>query len=288
VLKLLLLSLLLSVTACLSTAALHETPIPFKCTGNSSKRVAILPFHNQTQKKGLEVAVRESFYNHFSSKNFHDVELHEIDGSIQALEKLYAKPWQGISVAELGNFFNADFIVYGDVKIFKKMYLLFYSQMTLQVEVKMIDVISGNVCFSETVEKTLRSGDLPLSPLSIFSIAFRSGLNIKEGRIVNLANRVSRAFAESIPEPASSTEEFLGVTIQIASFAEKKRALQTIQELEAKGLNLRVEEVIFNNRTLYRIMGGPYLKTTAMQIKETIAADKRFFPIVIHNPTAEG
>jgi hypothetical protein len=283
----LLLSLLLPLSACLSTATVLEEPVTFKSTDNSPKRVVIMPFYNRTEKEGLEVTVRESFYNHFSSKNFHDVELHEIDGSIQALEKLYSKPWQDISALELGNFFNADFIIYGDVKIFNKMYLLLYSQMALQLEVTMIDVISGNVCFSKTVEKTLRCGDIPLSPLSVFSVAFRSGLNIKESRIIDLADKVSRAFAESIPEPASSTEEFWGVTIQIASFAEKERALQTIKELNKKGFALRMEEVVFNNKTWYRIMGGPYLETTAREIKETIADGKRFHPIVIHTSSAE-
>ena len=283
----LLLSLLLPLSACLSTATVIEEPLSLPSKDNSPKRVVVMPFYNQTEKEGLEVAVRESFYNHFSSKNFHDVELHEIDGSIQALEKLYAKPWQDISVAELGNFFNADFIIYGDVKIFRKIYLLFYSQMSLQLEVTMIDAVNDNVCFSETVEKTLRCGDIPLSPLAIFSVAFRSGLNIKESRIIDLADKVSRVFAENIPEPALSTEEFPGVTIQIASFAEKERALQTIKELDEKGFALRMEEVVFNNKTWYRIMGGPYLETTAREIKETIADGKRFYPIVIHTSSAE-
>lgn len=273
--------------ACISTTPVNERQASFASTDNTPKRVVVMPFYNHTQKEGLEIAVRESFYNHFSSKNFHDIELHEVDGCIQPLEKRYARPWQDISVAEIGEFFNADFIIYGHITSFRKIYLLLYSQMTLEVEVQMIDATTGNVLFSETVEKNLCNGDIPLSPLSIFSVAFRSGLNIQEDRIIDLADKVSKVLVERIPEPSLSTEEFLGVTIQVASFSEKERALQTIKELEKKGFDLRMEKVIFKNKVWYRVLGGPYLETKAKKIKEDIATDKRFYPIMIAHSSAE-
>ncbi len=270
-------------SACLAPPPIKEKPFFLASKDRSPKRVVVMPFSNRTQKEEIEVKMRKSFYNHFSSKNYYDIELFEVDNSIKSLEKLYAKPWQDIPVPELGKFFNADFIICGEIKVFRKIFLFLYSQMTLSVEAKMMDTVSGDTVFSETVVRSLVSGDIPLNPFSVFSATVRSGLNIKEKRVIDLADRVSRAFAEKIPEPPYLKEEFLCVNVQAASFLEKKRAIQTVSELKEKGLDLRLEEVTLKNRIWYRVIGGPYVKTAAEKIKAIISEDKRFEPILIHS-----
>lgn len=268
-------------SACLAPAPVKEKPFFPHIENRQPGRVVIMPFLNRTEKKDIEVQVRKSFYNHFSSKNYHDIELYEIDRSIQSLEKLYARPWADIPVSELGRFFNADYILYGEVLTFRKIFLFFYSQMTLSLKVKMVHAQTGRTVFSETEVRSLYNGDLPLSLISLFSATVRSGLNLQEKRIINLSNKVSRAFAKKIPEPpVVPGDEY--VNLQVASFSEKTRAIETVDRLKAQGVDVRMEAVVLKNRTWYRIVGGPYLKEKATEIKERITADKQFEPIVIY------
>ena len=220
--------LLLALSACLAPGQVKENSLLLNSKYGSSNRVVIMPFHNQTQQEAIELKTRKSFYNHFSSKNFYDIELYEIDNSINSLEKLYLKPWTDIPSSELGKFFNADFIIYGDVKIFRRIFLVLYSQMTLSIEIKMVDGMSGDTIYSETIVESLYCGDIPFTFLSILPASIRTGLNMKEKRIIDLADKVSRTFAEQIPEPSYFPEEFVCVNVQAASFLEKNRAVQTI------------------------------------------------------------
>ena len=93
--------LLLTLSACLAPGQVKENSLLLDSKYGSSNRVVIMPFHNQTQKEELEVKTRKSFYNHFSSKNFYDIVLHEINNSISSLEKFYLKQWTDIPASEL-------------------------------------------------------------------------------------------------------------------------------------------------------------------------------------------
>ena len=48
--------------------------------------MVVLPFENDTSEKDINVLARKSFYNHFSSKNYRDLELSEVDGVLETLE----------------------------------------------------------------------------------------------------------------------------------------------------------------------------------------------------------
>jgi len=274
--------LLFSVGACLTAAPVKEHPFFPHIENEQPGRVVIMPFLNRTEKKDIEIQVRKSFYNHFSSKNYHDIELYEIDQSIKMLENLYPGPWTDIPVSELGKFFNADYILYGEVLTFSRIFLFLYSQMTLSLDVKMVHARTGKTVFSEIVVRSLYSGDLPLSLIALFSATVRSSLNLREKRVVSLANKVSRAFVEKIPEPSVAfADEY--VNLQVASFSEKNRAVQTVESLKEQGIDVRMEEVFLKNRIWYRVVGGPYIKKTAQEIRGKISLDKQFEPIVIYS-----
>ena len=270
-------------SACFFLPPIKEKPFFFTSKDKSPKRVVILPFSNRTQKKEIEVKMRKSFYNHFSSKNYYDIELYEVDNSIKSLEKFYEKPWSELPASEIGKFFNADFIIYGEVNVFRRIFLLLYSQMTLSVEVKMVDAVSGQAVFSEVVVRSLVSGDIPINPFSIFSATVRSGLNIKEKRVIVLADKVSRAFAEKIPEPQYPPGKSFCVDVQVASFSKKDRALRIVKEFSEKGVGLRIEKVMLKGMVWYRVLAGPYIQKEAEKTREMIVSASAFSPILIHH-----
>lgn len=247
------------------------------------KRVVILPFLNSTDYEDIGELVRKSFYNHFSSKNYYDFELSEVDSAITALEELYVKNWQRIPAQELGKFFHADYIIYGDVRGLKRIYLLFYSQIALTVNARMLETRQGNVVWEETTVKRLHSGDLPLHPLSLFPAALRSGFNIDEEHKMDLVERTCRAIVATIPEVSASPRTPLRSDVQIASFTDRNRAYQVVAELQGKGYTPRIERVRFKNTVWYRVLLGPYAGSEAAGIKKLFAADHRFHPILIHH-----
>ena len=65
-------------------------------------RRKLLPFTNETEVEGLDKLARESFYEYFSVRPFHDVEIEETDEIIRMLEnaeekkfiKYHQKNWE--------------------------------------------------------------------------------------------------------------------------------------------------------------------------------------------------
>lgn len=247
------------------------------------RRVVILPFLNGAAQEGIEQLVRTSFYNHFSSKNYYDIELTEVDRSVQLLEEQYGKRWRQIPVRQLGSFFHADFLVYGEVLDLKKLYLLFYSQIALSVKATMVATGSGAVVWQDSVVRRLHSGDLPLHPLALVPTAVRSGLNIAEERKMDLIERTCRALVATMPDAGPAPSGQYRADIQLASFTEKSRAYQILRELQDKGYRPRIEQVRLQERLWYRVLLGPYTTRDAERLQQQFAADDRFRPILIYH-----
>jgi len=243
-----------------------------------------MPFINRTRRVGLDKAVRKSFYSHFSSKNYYDFELNEIDSSLEAVEKLYAEPWRSISPQELGRFFNADFIVFGEVLDYKKIYLGVYSQISLTVKVDMIETREGMLAWAQTLVKRSHQGDVPMNPFAALSASVRSGLHLQEENVEVLTDKLCREIVENIPDqppPAKATAFWADV--QMASFSDPARASRVEQEFAGKGFRARTEQVRLKDNVWHRVLLGPYINTEAEKLKKTLADDPRFAPILIHH-----
>ena len=112
---------------------------------DTPKSVVIMPFDNDTSEIGIELLIRKSFYNHFSSKNYRDFELNEVDRGLKILENSSSTLLKDISPPNIGKFFHADYVVYGRVKEYKKLFLGIYSQIILEVKLKMVESEDGKV-----------------------------------------------------------------------------------------------------------------------------------------------
>ena len=246
--------------------------------------VVIMPFDNETQEKDIEKLVRKSFYNHFSSKKYHDFELNEIDRSLNILEEHASQPWKEIPVSSLGEFFHTDFIIYGQVKEFGKVFLGIYSQIVLKVKIEMVETGTGKVVLSKTVTKKSHEGGVPFSLYGIIPAALRSGLHMKEDRTLELANQLNRELVSQIPDPPSPPVSVFFIEIQVGSFLEKARALKTFEELKLKGLKPRIETVKIGDRLWHRLLLGPYYELSeAKKVKESVEQESEFQPIFIYH-----
>ncbi len=279
--------LMFSTSACLNLNLLRKqssSPITlWEKKDSSPKVVTVLPFENKTSKEGLEILVRKSFYNHFCSKNFHDLELCEVNETLKIVETSLSKNWRELNPSYLGKLFNTDYLIYGEVSSFRKIFLGIYSQITIGVKIKMVETSKGNVVWYKKIVKRSYDGGIPFSIFGIIPAAFRSGLHLRKGRLQDLIDRICRDVVEKMPNPPVHLSLSF-VDIQVASFTEKTRATKIFKEFKRKGYNPRIEKVHIEGITWYRILLGPYCKRTeAEKIKKIITMDPRFNPIFIYH-----
>ncbi|MBW1805577.1 MAG: hypothetical protein JRJ06_04285, partial [Deltaproteobacteria bacterium] len=105
----------------------HISPLRLDLEDNRPKSVVIMPFDNETAEAGIEILFRKSFYNHFSSKNYRDIELSEVDRALKFLRSDPSRSWRECPMADLERLLHADYLIFGKVTYFKKIFLGIYS-----------------------------------------------------------------------------------------------------------------------------------------------------------------
>jgi hypothetical protein len=250
--------------------------------------VVILPFANETSEPELDKLVRDSFYGHFSPKNYRDFELNEVDGFLSSIQETTSGEWRKLPPSSLGGLFHADFLIYGRVTDFSKTFLGVYSQIALKMELEMVSTGGGETVFRKRMVKRSHEGGLPFSLFGIGSAAVRSGLHMKKERTLDLIDRLNRELVALIPDPPAPPTSPVLFDIQVASFMEEKRALATSDTFIARGFRSRVEGVILQNQTWYRVLLGPFYNLSeAEQARDRVREQSHFQPILIqHRPGA--
>jgi len=230
--------------------------------------------------------VRKSFYNHFSSKSYRDMELSMVDRALESIQVTQSGAWRDVPPETLGKYLHADFVIYGKAKDYQKLFLGVYSQLALTVEVEMVNCRDGKGVWWKTETKRSHDGGIPIEVWSLMSATVRSGLHMQQERTLDLVERVTRDLVYEIPEPAASPGSPLSVDIQIASFLDKSRATSTVEECKRIGFEPRVETIQITDRTWYRVVLGPYREIPdAERDKNLIGERTKFQPIFVnHSP----
>ncbi len=279
-----LLLLLLSCSSISSQRAIDSTSPAWLPKDGPPPTVAVMPFDNLTSDEEMGTLVRRSFYNHFSSKNFRDIELSTVDRGLESIQKAQSGAWREVPPETLGKYLHADLVIYGKVRDFQKLFLGIYSQLALTVEVEMVDCRNGKGVWQKTETKRSHDGGIPLELWSLMSATARSALLMQQERTLDLVERISRDMIAEIPEPAASPGGPLSVNIQIAAFLEKNRATATVEECRRIGFEPRIETIQLTDRTWYRVLLGPYKEIlTAERDKKLIAERTKFQPIFVHH-----
>ncbi|MFC1824349.1 SPOR domain-containing protein [Thermodesulfobacteriota bacterium] len=278
--------LLLLNFACQSTPSGKTTPVQWEKKDQAPQRVVVLPFENHTPETDLEIICRKSFYSHFSSKNYQDVELTRVDRGLKLLSQSHPGTWKDLDPTVLGNFFRADFLIYGRVKDFKKIFLGIYSLISLTLELEIKKINSEEVFWSKTITERSHDGGIPFDLFGIIPAALRSGLHMQQEKSMDLIDRLNRELAAQIPNPPAPAVALSLLEIQVASFVDKKRAMMTLKEFEGRGYKPRVVEVSLGETLWHRIILGPYYDLpAAKKARSLIARDTSFQPIIIkHDP----
>jgi len=62
-----------------------------------------MPFDNLTSDEEIATVVRKSFYNHFSSKNYRDIELGTVDRGLESIQKAQSGTWRDVPLRRSGD-----------------------------------------------------------------------------------------------------------------------------------------------------------------------------------------
>jgi len=253
--------------------------------------VAILPFENLTPEKDLDDFVdfvRESFYRHFSAKNYYDFELNEVDRILDIHGKSSSQKWKDLTPKNLGALFHADFILYGKVLGYKKYFAGVYSQIALEVAVEMVECTTGDGVWRKTLIDRSHDGGVPLGLFDLISASLRSGYHLRKEETVALVDQAIREIVEEIPNPPAIEICPSFVEIQVASFLESSLAEGAVKDLQHKGLETRIVTVPLNGRLWHRVILGPYTdRTEAERVKSDLERDTVFKPFLVHRYTEE-
>jgi parallel beta-helix repeat protein len=148
--------------------------------------------------------VRKSFYNHFSSKPYRDVELATVDARVVQLEKATARKITDIPPKDISDAIGCDGLIYGKIIDYKKIFALVYSQFAIEAEVWMVDGRTGNEVIRVRESVTYRGGGAPISPVGVVMSALSAAVNMRDIQQMRIVDELSRKLNEKIPSPAGT------------------------------------------------------------------------------------
>ncbi len=203
----------LSFVSCASVP--EDTVLEVSCVGNGLDsleiadgcltrlpiKVAIMPFENETAKSEAKDLVRQSFYRHFSSKRYRDVELYEVDGILEDNGLKDNDEYLDIPPEDLGEILAADGLLYGKITGFNKVFLGIYSNVYVELEVKLVDPGSGKILWTAKHRTIHHEGEIPLELIGIISAMFRTSMHISDKELLRTVDDLCRTVVAALPEP---------------------------------------------------------------------------------------
>ncbi len=164
-------------------------------------RVAVLPFVNETESPAASDTVRKSFYNHFSAKNFEDVELPLVDQRLAAAGLTDPKAIENEDPKRLGELLHVDGLVMGHITDFDRIYAVVGALVNVGAKVRLIDARSGELVWEGQDVARLQEGDIPTSIVGALASAASAALNMRQVVLLRASDELFRGMVTGIPEP---------------------------------------------------------------------------------------
>ncbi|MEA2018141.1 MAG: right-handed parallel beta-helix repeat-containing protein [Campylobacterota bacterium] len=206
--------------------------------GDIPNSVAILPFYAKNKEASL--IVTNSFYSNFSKLPYNDVELstirdiHKEDFNITTPKSKLNKVCEEIGV---------DGLVYGDVQNFDKLYLGFYSEVSVGAKINFYNCNNNtNIwSFEDTAKK--RQGGISTTPWGIVMTAIVSAYNLKKVQVYRASEDLFRDIVKSIPHAKYNIKDTVDQPTFIYHSGMKKEQFgigETIDIKVAAAKNLKI------------------------------------------------
>jgi len=197
------LGVLLCLSSCTPKKNAKISVIPAR---NVPTTVAILPFSNHSQAAGAGKIVRKMFYNFFSSLNYQDVELSDVDNSLRIAglfhDIIQAK---ALDIGQICQATGTDALVFGDVTTFGKIYAVLYSEVRAGLKAKMVACPSGKILWQYEHTAHISEGGLSINPLGLASTAAKVLLNLRQTIGMRVVSDLCMEMVSTIPNPPASS-----------------------------------------------------------------------------------
>jgi cell division septation protein DedD/TolB-like protein len=256
-------------------------------TGDTQKVIAVLPFTNETKTEDLNRLVREGFYEYFSVRLFHDIEIYDTDSTIELLTQPGARDLSTIPPEELGRALNCDALVYGKVKSFKRIFLLIYSQTIIETEIRIVETKTGKELWKHSLTRRFHEGGVPTGPFAVIPAVIRTTYGLRNSKRNRDIDAFCKKFVSLIPKiqhlhPNEIKKRF---DLQVASFKMKDGALTISSELNQHGYKTFLKEVYLDDEIWHRVMTGPFTsKKEALGYQAKLKGTFSYLdPIVVSN-----
>ena len=170
---------------------------------NNIDCIAVLPFTSNGNEKNIfndkeldiKDIARRSFYSHLSPYPFKDLEIEKINYLFQEYNL------NNITIKEtISDMFSCNFFIEGKITNLAKQDVTLYSNVTIGIEVKLIDFFNNQIIWEASEVKRSMGGDIPLSPLSILTGIYKSYKNTQDEKIFNLVDEINRHLINTLPK----------------------------------------------------------------------------------------
>lgn len=178
------------------TARLHP-----EAAAHLPSRVAVLPFVNETESPAAADTVRRSFYNHFSTKTYEDVELAVVDKKLAEAGLADPKALAEQDPQKLAELLHVDGLVYGTVTHFDRIYAVVGALVNVGAKVRLVDARTGDIVWEGQDVAREQEGELPTSIIGAIGAAASAAMNMRQVVLLRGADELFRGMTTTIPEP---------------------------------------------------------------------------------------
>ncbi len=273
-----------TVAACATASPSHKVTAHHQVLDpGKAPTLIILPFENAPAEKDLNQLIRKQVEENLRSHNYHVLAVDEVDRALGLFEHTLEEQWQDFSPRTLGKLFHCNYLLSGRIHTFHKRFWGLYAVASLGVQVKLVETANGTTLWTGKVMKRAHEVGIPFSFFDMLPEFLHCSPVIPQKTKRALIHNLSKQLTDTLPEAPRSADSVFIVALQIASFAEKNLAVATLQALQARGFDVRMEKVMLPNGAWYRIMMGPfYDEQEALLSKRRIEKEQRFHPVFIY------
>ena len=197
--------------------------------GDIPNSVAILPFYAKNKEASL--IVTNSFYSYFSRLPYNDVEpsnirdMYQNDFTLQTSKDELNKVCEEIGV---------DGLVYGDVQNFDKLYLGFYSEVSVGAKINFYNCNNGKNIWTLDDTAKKREGGIATTPWGMVMSAIVSAYNLRKVQVYRASEDLFRDIAKSIPHAKYNIKDIIASPTFIYHTGMKKEVFGVGEVIDIK------------------------------------------------------
>ena len=165
------------------------------------RTVAILPMVNRTDSDQAFDVVRRTFYNHFSSLRYVDLELYQVDARLKEAQLTNAEEVAQTSPTRLGEILGVDAVLYGEITNYDRIYAGLYSQVSVGARLRMMDSKTGKLLWKGEHTARKHQGGFATTPVGLILTAVSTAISVREVELFRTSDDLFRTMVQAIPSP---------------------------------------------------------------------------------------